>query len=485
MKTVLKLQSEKFKLSLIAILLLTACFLTYYFHAVLGTGAVVTHFYYVPSILACLWWKRKGLLVAVFLAALLILSHIFLRVQVPTLHDYSRAFMLIVVAIVVAMLSEKMAKTQEALRGSEEESQNTSMELALGLSEVFEALKRISSGDPSVRIPEASELELIVKLKHMVNLTAENLAEIVHLSHDFAIGLAEHFDTLHRVSTGDLTARVSGTSQVELLESLKKVTNQMIDSVSREITERQWGEKELKETLGELSRSNAELEQFAYVASHDLQEPLRMVSSYVQLLARRYQGKLDTDADEFIGFAVDGAKRMQRLITDLLTYSRVGTKGKPFETTDCNKVLSESLLNLSAATEESGAVITNDNLPTVTADKTQMVQLIQNLVANAIKFRNKDHPCIHVSSEQKNGTWVFSVSDNGIGIDSEYYDRIFAIFQRLHGKTEYPGTGIGLSVCKRIVERHGGRIWVDSEFGKGSRFYFTMPVTESSLGSPG
>jgi light-regulated signal transduction histidine kinase (bacteriophytochrome) len=165
-------------------------------------------------------------------------------------------------------------------------------------------------------------------------------------------------------------------------------------------------------------------------------------------------------------------------------YSRVGTKGKPFETTDCNRVLSEALLNLSAATEESGAVITNDNLPTVMADKTQMVQLIQNLVANAIKFRNKDHPCIHVSSEQKNGTWVFSVSDNGIGIDSEYYDRIFAIFQRLHGKTEYPGTGIGLAVCKRIVERHGGRIWADSESGKGSKFYFTMPVSEVPLRSP-
>jgi signal transduction histidine kinase len=365
------------------------------------------------------------------------------------------------------------------------ELEGTSMELALGLSEVFEGLKEISQGNPGVTIPETSQLELISKLKHMVNMTAKNLEEIVNLSHEFAMGLAQHFDTLNRVSKGDLAARISGISEVELLESLKNVTNHMIDSISREITERQRAEKGLKETLGELARSNAELEQFAYIASHDLQEPLRMVSSYVQLLARRYQGKLDTDADEFIGFAVDGAKRMQGLINDLLTYSRVGTKGKPFETTDCNRVLSEALLNLSAATEESGAVITNDNLPTVMADKTQMVQLIQNLVANAIKFHNEDHPCIHVSSEQKNGTWVFSVSDNGIGIDSEYYDRIFAIFQRLHGKSEYPGTGIGLSVCKRIVERHGGRIWVDSEFGKGSRFYFTMPVTESSFGSPG
>jgi signal transduction histidine kinase len=383
--------------------------------------------------------------------------------------------------VVNAQLTEFRRMVDERDR----ELEGASMELALGLSEVFEGLKEISQGNPGVEIPETSQLELISKLKHMVNLTAKNLGEIVNLSHEFAIGLAQHFDALDRVSKGDLAARISGVSEVELLESLKNVTNHMIDSVSREITERQRAEKELKETLGELARSNAELEQFAYVASHDLQEPLRMVSSYVQLLARRYEGKLDTDADEFIGFAVDGAKRMQGLINDLLTYSRVGTKGKPFETTDCNRVLSESLLNLSAATEESGAVITNDNLPTVMADRTQMVQLIQNLVANAIKFRNKDHPCIHVSSEQKNGTWVFSVSDNGIGIDSEYYDRIFAIFQRLHGKTEYPGTGIGLSVCKRIVERHGGQIWVDSEFGKGSRFYFTMPATESSLGTPG
>ena len=383
------------------------------------------------------------------------------------------------------VVNEQLKEFRRMVDERDRELEGTSMELALGLSEVFEGLKEISQGNPGVAIPETSQLELISKLKHMVNMTAENLTEIVDLSHEFAIGLAQHFDTLDRVSKGDLAARISGVSEVELLESLKNVTNHMIDSVSREITERQRAEKELKETLGELARSNAELEQFAYVASHDLQEPLRMVSSYVQLLARRYKSKLDKDADEFIGFAVDGANRMQTLINDLLTYSRVGTKGKPFQTTDCNEVFSEALLNLSAATEESGAIITSDNLPTVMTDKTQMVQLIQNLVANAIKFRNKDRPRIHVSSEQKNSTWVFSVSDNGIGIDSQYYERIFAIFQRLHGKTEYPGTGIGLAVCKRIVERHGGRMWVDSECGKGSRFYFTTPVSESSLGSPG
>ena len=349
-------------------------------------------------------------------------------------------------------------------------------ELALGLSEVFEALKEICSGDPSVRIPETSQLELMTKLKHMVNLTAENQAEIVDLSHEFAIGLAEHFGVLDRVSKGDLAAQISGTSKVQLLESLKQVTNKMIQSVSTEITERERAEDTLKQTIAELTRSNSELQQFAYVASHDLQEPLRMVSSYVQLLARRYKGKLDSDGDEFIGFAVDGANRMQKLINDLLMYSRVGTRGKPFEPTDCSAVLDQTLANLSTAIEESRAVVTNDDLPTVMADEGQMVQLFQNLVGNAIKFRGEVPPRVHISAKQKNNECVLSVSDNGIGIDPEYYERIFVIFQRLHGKNHYPGTGIGLAVCKKIVDRHGGRIWLESEPGKGSAFCLTVPV---------
>lgn len=374
------------------------------------------------------------------------------------------------------LLNEQFTQFRRMVDERDRELEGVGMELALGLSEVFEALIEISSGDPEVRIPETSQLELITKLKHMVNLTAENQAEIVNLSHEFAIGLAEHFGVLHRVSEGDLDARVSGISQLELLESLREVTNKMIENVSTEITERKRVEKKLKETMAELARSNAELEQFAYVASHDLQEPLRMVSSYVQLLAQRYKGKLDTDADEFIAFAVDGATSMQRLIHDLLTYSRVGTKGKPFEPTDCNAVLGQVLFNLSAAIEESRAVITNDDLPTVMADEGQLVQLFQNLVGNAIKFRGEDPPRIHISAKQNNNECVLSVSDNGIGIDPEYYERIFVIFQRLHGKNHYSGTGIGLAVCKRIVDRHGGRIWLESQPGKGSTFYATIPA---------
>jgi signal transduction histidine kinase len=365
------------------------------------------------------------------------------------------------------------------------EIEGISMELAIGLSEVFEALKEISSGNPNVKIPEDSQLDLIRKLKHMVNVTASDLGQMVDLSHEFAIGLAEHFDVLHRVSEGDLHARVAGTSEVELLDALKTLTNKMIDSTSDEITQRKEAQEKLKETLAELGRSNTDLEQFAYVASHDLQEPLRMISSYVQLLARRYSGKLDADADEFIGFAVDGAARMQRLINDLLTYSRMGRRKKPFEPTDVNHVLSQTVVNLKNAIEESHAVITNDALPTVMADEAQVSQLLQNLVSNAIKFRSNGPPHIHISSQQENGQWIFSVSDDGIGIDPQYHERIFAIFQRLHGRTEYDGTGIGLSVCKSIVERHGGKIWLESEFGKGSTFYFSIPNRTKGMLSQG
>jgi len=250
-----------------------------------------------------------------------------------------------------------------------------------------------------------------------------------------------------------------------------------IESI-RDITDRKVAEEQLKEALEELKRSNTELEQFAYVASHDLQEPLRMVTSYVQLLSKRYSGRLDDDADEFIGYAVDGAMRMQLLINDLLAYSRVTTRAKPHESVDCEVLLEGVLKDQEVAIRESGAVVTHDPLPTVTAERSQIRMVFENLISNGIKFHGSEPPAVHVSAAGDGDEWLFSVKDNGIGLDPKYADRIFVIFQRLHGRGEYPGTGIGLAICKRIVERHGGRIWVESEPGHGSVFYFTLPVNK-------
>jgi PAS domain S-box-containing protein len=249
----------------------------------------------------------------------------------------------------------------------------------------------------------------------------------------------------------------------------------LVTAIVRDQTGRKQAEQALAHHAQELARSNAELEQFAYVASHDLQEPLRMVASYTQLLARRYRGKLDSDADEFIHFAVDGATRMQALIQDLLTYSRVGSRGKEFGPVELEAVFDRAVANLQRAIDESGTVVTPDPLSTVRGDDAQLVQLFQNLIGNAVKFRGSAPPQVRIGVMAQDNEWTFSVQDNGIGIESEYVDRIFVIFQRLHGHGEYPGTGIGLAICKKIVERHGGRIGVESQPGRGSTFFFTLP----------
>jgi len=245
-----------------------------------------------------------------------------------------------------------------------------------------------------------------------------------------------------------------------------------------DVTERRTAQEELARKAHELARSNAELEQFAYVASHDLQEPLRMVASYTQLLARRYKGKLDANADEFINFAVDGANRMQQLIQDLLSYSRVTTKGKALRPTEAEADCKTAIANLQESIKDAKAEVNVAPLPIVLADSTQLTQLFQNLIGNAIKYRNERKPEIHVAATPNGKDWIFSVRDNGIGIEPQYFERIFQMFQRLHTRKEYSGTGIGLAVCRKIVERHGGRIWVESEAGKGSTFLFTIPRTE-------
>ncbi len=242
-----------------------------------------------------------------------------------------------------------------------------------------------------------------------------------------------------------------------------------------EIAERRIADENLQRTAEELSRSNRDLEQFAYVASHDLQEPLRAVSGYIQLLQQRYSDRLDEKASQYITGAVDGAARMQRLIIDLLAFSRVGTRERTLEWTDMSKVLESTLENLKVGIREAGALITNDPLPKLNVDPTQMAQLFQNLIGNAIKFRSNRTPEIHIGAAKRPKTWLFSIKDNGIGIDPQYAERIFMIFQRLHTRRKYAGTGIGLAICKKIVERHGGKIWVESIPEKGSTFYFTLP----------
>jgi PAS domain S-box-containing protein len=267
-----------------------------------------------------------------------------------------------------------------------------------------------------------------------------------------------------------------------MLSPLENAEGILVTAAIRDITARKKAEANLLQMIEELNRSNEELGQFANIASHDLQEPLRMVVSYTQLLSSRYKGKLDSDADEFISFAVDGASRMQRLIRDLLTYSRAGTKGGDLLDTSSEKALKQALINLSDAIKESGALVTHDPLPTVQADEMQLVQLFQNLVGNGIKYQSPGVPRVHISAVKNGGQkWIFSVRDNGLGIDSQYFEKIFGMFQRLHKREEFGGTGIGLAICKKIVERHGGTISVESKPGLGSAFRFTLAESEGKL----
>jgi PAS domain S-box-containing protein len=280
----------------------------------------------------------------------------------------------------------------------------------------------------------------------------------------------------------ELTGRRKDRSEfpIELMLSpLESAEGILVTAAIRDITKRKKAEAHLLQKVEELNRSNEELGQFANVVSHDLQEPLRMVASYTQLLSRRYKGRLDSDADEFISFAVDGASRMQRLIQDLLAYSRVGTKGKDLVDTSSEGALQQALINLRGAIKDSGALVTHDHLPAVLADEMQLIQLFQNLVGNAIKYQSSGVPRVHVSASKNAGKkWIFSVRDNGLGIDPQYFEKIFGMFQRLHKREEFAGTGIGLAICKKIVERHGGSISVESRPGQGSTFRFALAGTE-------
>ena len=265
---------------------------------------------------------------------------------------------------------------------------------------------------------------------------------------------------------------------------VRSTTDRILYAAARDITERQVAEEKLRQQTEELERSNRELEEFAYVASHDLQEPLRLVVNHVQLLARRYHDRLDQDADEFIDFAMEGANRLKSLISDLLAYSKIGARGNAFAAVEMAKVYDQVTENLQAVITDSKASMTYDSLPVILGDNEQMVQLLQNLIDNSIKFRGKEPPHVHVGARQLSENWLIFVRDNGIGIDPQYTEKVFVIFQRLHSRDEYPGTGIGLSICRKIIERHGGHIWVDSEPGKGATFNFTLRPVDGWSAKP-
>ena len=277
----------------------------------------------------------------------------------------------------------------------------------------------------------------------------------------------------------DGTRKIILNSAVPIMNERSEIIGAV--AVNKDITDRKQVEAVLIEKSDELLRSNNDLQQFAYIVSHDLQEPLQVIKGFLKVLKKRYTNKLDEKGNEFIELTIDCTKSMQGLIQGLLEYSRVGHKGKEFRPTECAVVLEKALFNLKAAIEESGAVVTCDGLPTIMADAVQLGSLLQNLIGNAIKFHGAEPPRVHVSAKKRDSEWLFSVRDNGIGIEPKFSERIFAVFQRLHTSAEYPGTGIGLAVCKKIVERHGGRIWVESEPGKGTTFSFNIPDKQGPL----
>jgi signal transduction histidine kinase len=406
------------------------------------------------------------------------------------------------------VVDRQFTNFREMVNERDRELESTSMELALGLSEVFEALKEVSSGDPSVRIPETSELDLIAKLKHIVNMTAENQAEIVNLSHEFAIGLAEHFDVLHKVSEGNLTARVSGTSEVELLESLKKVTNQMIESVSREITERKRAEEALQsarddmeilveQRTAELSKSNAllkqeiaerkqaekecrninvELNNFVRVVSHDLKTPIIAIQGFSSRLLKHYEEKLGKRGGRYVEQIKASARRMEVLVFDLLELSKIGRVVSAFKDVSSLEIVRNVTSALGDRLKENEIeLVVTDNLPTICCDGERMYQVFENLLVNAIKFtRVTKAPKIEIGYEDRGNFHQFYVRDNGVGIDPKYHRKVFEMFRRLKQIEDQEGTGLGLAIVDRIVKNHNGKVWVESEKGKGATFHLTL-----------
>jgi signal transduction histidine kinase len=367
-----------------------------------------------------------------------------------------------------------------------------------GIMEELETLRALNQKNMLIKIKKLDEAEIGSGRIAFVMTAASILFGIilsVFITRSITVPLSKLKKKTREIASGIFEGDLSLPSPPEIGE-LALAFNSMVGSLlearnqlkgreeelyganarlTKEIAEVKRAREELKQLAAELERSNADLQQFAYAASHDLQAPLRVIAGFINLLGKRYKGRLDEKADEFIASTIDGVNRMSMLIKDLLEYARVDTQRKTFKPTDCASSLCEALSDLQKVIEESGASITYDSLPTVKADAVQLTSLFQNLISNAIKFRGDNLPEIHVSAVQNGDDWVFSVRDNGIGIDKKFAKKIFDVFERLHTREEYEGTGIGLAICKKIVERHGGKIWVESDPGKGSTFYFTIP----------
>jgi PAS domain S-box-containing protein len=465
-----------------------------------------------PIIIACMYYTKKGFAFSVVLSSIYLFLFIaFTRDSEVIIQAVTRSLIFVVIAGVTTFLSIKRKQMEEALQQAHDELEQRVAERTEELKQVNEELRtditERKKAEEGLKESEQRFRTLFDNTPDGIVLSNQENKKFTLGNETFCQMLGYNSDEIQNLEVMDIHPAEEVNHSVDQFEKLLRKEIAVVENIPvkrkdgsiffadiraflvsfggktylagifRDITERKRAEDKLKNAFLDLEHSNKELEQFAYVASHDLQEPLRMVASYTQLLEKRYKDKLDSDAREFIQFAVDGAIRMQRLINDLLAYSRLGTRGEPFELIDSHEVLGQAIANLSALIEENQAVVTNDDLPPIMADRSQMVQVFQNLIGNAIKFRSDQSPRIHISAEPKGGEWLFSVRDNGIGIDPQHKDRIFVIFQRLHGKGEYPGTGIGLTICKKIVERHGGRIWVESEPQKGSTFYFSVPVT--------
>jgi signal transduction histidine kinase len=423
---------------------------------------------------------------------------------------------------VIDVVNKLFRKFMKDIEKKDRELEGISMELALSLSEVFEALKRISSGDPTVRISESSDIELIRKLKHMVNLTAKEIGEIVDQSHGIAIGIAEHFDVLHRVSRGELNARVGGGSDIELMESLKKVTNEMIDSISREITERRDAQlalqesreelehrvrertaelsvindllkeeiddrklaeeevrnlnRELKRKVSELVEANKELDAFNYTVSHDLKAPLIVIGGFARRLLKIHADGVSAGRGEMLAIILENTRKMERLIQDLLAFSRAGRQQMKEEEIDMKSLAAAVVDELKPLSDGRKIAVDLGPLPPSPGDVALIKQVFINLLSNAVKFTGaKKRSLIEVGCRVEGDENVYYVKDNGIGFNSDLADKLFSLFHRLPGSGEFEGTGVGLSIVQRIINRHGGRVWAEGKEGKGTIVYFSLP----------